>query len=91
LKSYRKEHWFNIHDYERWLEQLAPHEPVSQYLHNRTGEDSGDAHLKRQVMEREVVGAVTGGIILNPHDQLPDRLERQGKHLAKPNDYSQQQ
>jgi len=48
-------------DYERWLERLAPHEPVSQYLHNRTGEDNGDAHLKRQVMGREVVAAVTGG------------------------------
>ena len=48
-------------DYERWLERLAPHEPVSRYLHNRTGEDNGDAHLKRQVMGREVVVAVTGG------------------------------
>jgi secondary thiamine-phosphate synthase enzyme len=48
-------------DYERWLEQLAPHEPVSRYRHNRTGEDNGDAHLKRQVMGREVVVAVTGG------------------------------
>jgi secondary thiamine-phosphate synthase enzyme len=48
-------------DYERWLERLAPHEPISQYLHNRTGEDNGDAHLKRQVMGREVVVAVTGG------------------------------
>ena len=48
-------------DYERWLERLAPHEPVSQYLHNRTGEDNGDAHLKRQVMGREVVVAITGG------------------------------
>lgn len=49
------------HDYEQWLEHLAPHEPVSQYRHNRTGEDNGDAHLKRQVMGREVVVAVTGG------------------------------
>ena len=48
-------------DYAKWLERLAPHEPVSQYLHNRTGEDNGDAHLKRQVMGREVVVAVTGG------------------------------
>ena len=48
-------------DYERWLEGLAPHEPVSQYLHNRTGEDNADAHLKRQVMGREVVVAVTDG------------------------------
>lgn len=49
------------HDYEAWLEKLAPHEPVSQYQHNRTGEDNGDAHLKRQVMGREVIVAVTGG------------------------------
>ena len=48
-------------DYEEWLEQLAPHEPVSKYRHNRTGEDNGDAHLKRQVMGREVVVAVTKG------------------------------
>ena len=48
-------------DYERWLEQLAPHERISRYLHNRTGEDNGDAHLKRQVMGREVVVAITGG------------------------------
>ena len=48
-------------DYAQWLEGLAPHEPVSYYLHNRTGEDNGDAHLKRQVMGREVVVAVTGG------------------------------
>ena len=48
-------------DYAKWLEELAPHEPVSKYLHNRTGEDNGDAHLKRQVMGREVVVAVTGG------------------------------
>lgn len=47
------------HDYEQWLEQLAPHEPVSHYRHNRTGEDNADAHLKRQVMGREVVVAVT--------------------------------
>ena len=46
-------------DYEKWLEHLAPHAPVSQYLHNRTGEDNADAHLKRQVMGREVVVAVT--------------------------------
>jgi secondary thiamine-phosphate synthase enzyme len=48
-------------DYEDWLEQLAPHEPVSHYRHNRTGEDNGDAHLKRQIMGREVVVAVTEG------------------------------
>jgi secondary thiamine-phosphate synthase enzyme len=49
------------HDYEQWLEELAPHEPISQYRHNDTGEDNGDAHLKRQVMGREVVVAVTDG------------------------------
>ncbi len=49
------------HDYEVWLEKLAPHEPISQYQHNRTGEDNGDAHLKRQVMGREVMVAVTDG------------------------------
>jgi len=49
------------HDYEAWLERLAPHAPVSQYRHNETGEDNADAHLKRQVMGREVVVAVTGG------------------------------
>ncbi len=48
-------------DYEKWLENLAPHEPIGRYRHNRTGEDNGDAHLKRQVMGREVVVAVTGG------------------------------
>ena len=48
-------------DYERWLEGLAPHEPVSQYMHNRTGEDNADAHIKRQIMGREVVVAVTEG------------------------------
>jgi secondary thiamine-phosphate synthase enzyme len=46
-------------DYEKWLEKLAPHEPVSQYRHNDTGEDNADAHMKRQVMGREVVVAVT--------------------------------
>jgi len=48
-------------DYERWLEKLAPHEPISQYRHNQTGEDNADAHMKRQVMGREVVVAVTNG------------------------------
>ncbi|HET8546690.1 MAG TPA: secondary thiamine-phosphate synthase enzyme YjbQ [Bryobacteraceae bacterium] len=48
-------------DYDKWLEKLAPHEPVSQYDHNRTGEDNADAHMKRQIMGREVVVAVTGG------------------------------
>lgn len=49
------------HDYEKWLEHLAPHEPVRQYRHNETGEDNADAHLKRQVMGREVVVAITEG------------------------------
>ena len=48
-------------DYERWLEELAPHEPVDHYRHNDTGEDNADAHLKRQVMGREVVVAITKG------------------------------
>jgi secondary thiamine-phosphate synthase enzyme len=48
-------------DYEKWLEELAPHAPISQYRHNDTGEDNADAHLKRQVMGREVVVAVTNG------------------------------
>jgi secondary thiamine-phosphate synthase enzyme len=48
-------------DYERWLEKLAPHEPVSGYRHNDTGEDNADAHMKRQIMGREVVVAVTHG------------------------------
>lgn len=51
------------HDYEKWLERLAPHEPVSGYRHNDTGEDNADAHMKRQVMGREVVVAVTNGQI----------------------------
>lgn len=50
-------------DYERWLEELAPHEPTAQYKHNRTGEDNADAHLKRQVMGREVVVAITDGAL----------------------------
>ena len=49
------------HDYKKWLEQLAPHEPVSNYKHNNTGEDNADAHLKRQIMGREVVIAITNG------------------------------
>ena len=49
------------HDYEKWLEELAPHEPIDHYNHNDTGEDNADAHLKRQVMGREVVVAITDG------------------------------
>jgi secondary thiamine-phosphate synthase enzyme len=48
-------------DYDEWLESLAPHEPVSKYRHNRTGEDNADAHMKRQLFGREVVAAVTKG------------------------------
>ena len=47
------------YDYEKWLEELAPHEPIDHYHHNDTGEDNADAHLKRQVMGREVVVAIT--------------------------------
>ena len=58
-------------DYEEWLEKLAPHEPISKYRHNRTGEDNGDAHLKRQVMGREVVAAVTNGKLdFGPWEQI---------------------
>jgi secondary thiamine-phosphate synthase enzyme len=58
-------------DYDDWLEKLAPHEPVSQYRHNRTGEDNGDAHLKRQIMGREVVVAVTNGRLdFGPWEQI---------------------
>jgi len=58
-------------DYERWLEELAPHAPTSRYDHNRTGEDNGDAHLKRQVMGREVVVALTDGALdLGPWEQI---------------------
>jgi len=49
------------HDFEVWLEKLAPHKPISQYRHNNTGEDNADAHLKRQIMGREVVVAITNG------------------------------
>jgi secondary thiamine-phosphate synthase enzyme len=58
-------------DYEEWLEQLAPHEPIEHYRHNRTGEDNGDAHLKRQVMGREVVVAITEGQLdFGPWEQI---------------------
>ena len=49
------------HDFGVWLEKLAPHEPISAYRHNDTGEDNADAHLKRSIMGREVVVAITGG------------------------------
>ncbi|GMU52453.1 MAG: hypothetical protein AMXMBFR33_15990 [Candidatus Xenobia bacterium] len=60
-----------IQDYDDWLEQLAPHAPTSKYRHNRTGEDNADAHLKRQVMGREVVVAVTAGRLdFGPWEQI---------------------
>ena len=49
------------HDYDKWLEELAPHDPIDQYRHNDTGEDNADAHIKRQIMGREVVIAITNG------------------------------
>jgi secondary thiamine-phosphate synthase enzyme len=59
------------HDYEKWLENLAPHEPVDQYHHNDTGEDNADAHLKRQVMGREVVIAISAGDLdFGPWEQI---------------------
>ena len=59
------------HDYDKWLEKLAPHEPVSQYRHNDTGEDNADAHMKRQVMGREVVVAITEGKLdFGPWEQI---------------------
>ena len=58
-------------DYDDWLEELAPHEPIGRYRHNRTGEDNGDAHLKRQVMGREVVVALTDGRLdFGPWEQI---------------------
>ncbi len=59
------------HDYEVWLERLAPHEPTDQYRHNNTGEDNADAHLKRQVMGREVVVAITNNKLdFGPWEQI---------------------
>lgn len=58
-------------DYEHWLEKLAPHEPVSGYRHNDTGEDNADAHMKRQIMGRDVVVAVTEGKLdFGPWEQI---------------------
>ena len=60
-----------LHDYDVWLEKLAPHAPTSQYHHNRTGEDNADAHMKRQIMGREVVVAITDGELdLGPWEQI---------------------
>ncbi len=59
------------HDFEQFLERLAPHEPVAQYRHNDTGEDNADAHIKRQIMGREVVVAITGGKLdFGPWEQI---------------------
>ncbi len=59
------------HDYTRWLEQLAPHDPTSQYRHNDTGEDNADAHMKRQIMGREVVVAISAGRLdFGPWEQI---------------------
>ena len=59
------------HDYETWLERLAPHAPTNQYRHNETGEDNADAHLKRQVMGREAVVAITNGKLdFGPWEQI---------------------
>ena len=59
------------HDYEKWLEELAPHAPIEQYDHNDTGEDNADAHLKRQIMGREVVVAITNGQLdFGPWEQV---------------------
>jgi secondary thiamine-phosphate synthase enzyme len=58
-------------DFEDWLEELAPHDPISRYRHNRTGEDNGDAHLKRTIMGREVVVAITRGKLdFGPWEQI---------------------
>ncbi len=60
-----------IEDYDRFLEKMAPREPISQYLHNRTGEENGDAHIKRQLMGREVVVAITEGRLdFGPWEQI---------------------
>lgn len=58
-------------DYEKWLEKMAPHSPIEQYRHNDTGEDNADAHIKRQIMGREVVVAITGGKLdFGPWEQI---------------------
>lgn len=60
-----------LHDYEVWLEKLAPHSPTSNYDHNLTGEDNADAHLKRQIMGREVVVGITKGKLdFGPWEQI---------------------
>lgn len=60
-----------LSDYDQWLEKLAPHAPTTQYRHNLTGEDNADAHMKRQIMGREVVVAITAGKLdLGPWEQI---------------------
>lgn len=60
-----------LHDYQQWLEKLAPHAPTSQYRHNDTGEDNADAHIKRQIMGREVMVAITEGELdFGPWEQI---------------------
>jgi len=60
-----------LQDYEKFLEKLAPHEPTANYLHNRTGEDNADAHIKRQIMGREVVVAISAGRLdFGPWEQI---------------------
>jgi secondary thiamine-phosphate synthase enzyme len=60
-----------LHDYDVWLEKLAPHAPTAQYQHNLTGEDNADAHMKRQIMGREVVVAITQGRLdFGPWEQI---------------------
>jgi secondary thiamine-phosphate synthase enzyme len=60
-----------LKDYDDFLERLVPHEPTSKYRHNNTGEDNGDAHIKRQVMGREVVAAITNGKLdFGPWEQI---------------------
>ena len=59
------------HDFEQWLEQLAPHGPIDKYRHNDTGEDNADAHLKRQIMGRETIVAITkGDLDFGPWEQI---------------------
>ncbi len=66
------DHESGLHqDYDVWLERLAPHEPTGQYMHNRTGEDNADAHLKRQIMGRSIVAAITDGALdFGPWEQI---------------------
>ena len=60
-----------LQDFEKWLERLAPHSPTNQYQHNNTGEDNADSHLKRQIMGRETVVAITGGKLdFGPWEQI---------------------